>query len=68
MSQFLNEAFQFDFVKGLVQTQRPTVAMATSLPFHFYIYFLDKLLHILENFINCQNFLFSGCPYLNNNH
>ena len=47
MSQFPNEAFQFDFVKGLVQTQRPTVAMATSFSFHFYIYLLDKLLHIL---------------------
>ena len=51
MSQFLNEAFQCDFVKGLVQTRRPTVSMAKNLSFHFYIYFLDKLLHILENYI-----------------
>ena len=35
MSQFQNEAFQFDFVKCLVQTLRQSVAMATDLSFHF---------------------------------
>ena len=44
MCQFQNEAFQFDC---LVQTQRPSVATATDLSFHF----VCKLLHILENFI-----------------
>ena len=51
-----NDIFQFDFVKGLVQTQRPTVAMATNLSFHLYIYFLDKLLHIPENFVLSKPF------------
>ena len=45
MSQLQNEAFQFDFVKSLVQTLRQSVAMATGLSFHF----ICKLLHILES-------------------
>ena len=45
MSQFQNEAFQFDFVKCLVQTRNLSVATATDLSFHF----TYKLLHILEN-------------------
>ena len=47
MSQFQNEAFQFDFVKCLVQILRQSVAMATDLSFHF----ICKLLHILESFM-----------------
>ena len=45
VGQFQNEAFQFDFVKSLVQTLRQSVAMATDLSFHF----ICKLLHILES-------------------
>ena len=53
MSQFQNEAFQFDFVKSLVQTLSQSVAMAMDLSFHF----TCKLLHILESFILSRSIL-----------
>ena len=53
MSQFQNEAFQFDFVKCLLQILRQSVAMAIDLPFHF----ICKLLHILESFILSKSIL-----------
>ena len=53
MSQFQNEAFQFDFVKCLVQILRQSVAMATNLSFHFKC----KLLHTLESFILLKSIL-----------
>ena len=37
MSQFQNEAFQFDFVKTLVQTLSQSVAMITDLSFYVQI-------------------------------
>ena len=48
MSQFQKEAFQFDFVKTLVQAVSQSVAIATDLSFHF----MCKLLHILRSFIS----------------
>ena len=54
MSQFQNEAFQFDFVNCLLQTLRPSVVMTTDLSFHF----IYKLLRILENFILSKSILF----------
>ena len=53
MSQFQNNAFQFDFVKSLVQTLGQSVAMATDLSFHF----MRKLLHIPESFISSNSVL-----------
>ena len=55
MSQFQNEACQFDLIKCLVQTLRQSVAMATDLSFHF----ICKLLHILERFILSKSILIS---------
>ena len=52
MSQFQNEAFQFDFVP-LVQTLSQSVVMATDLSFHF----MCKLLYILESFISSKSIL-----------
>ena len=46
MSQFQSEAFQFDFVKSLLQPLSQSVAMATDLSFHF----MCKLLHTPERF------------------
>ena len=34
----MSQVFQFDFVKCLVQTLRPSVAMTTDLSFHFLFY------------------------------
>ena len=53
MSQFQNEAFQFHFVKSLVQTLSQSVAMAMDLSFHF----TCKLLHILESIILSSSIL-----------
>ena len=54
MSQFQNEAFQFHFVKSLVQTLSQSVAMATDLSFHF----TCKLLHIqVQSFILSKSIL-----------
>ena len=53
MSQFQNEAFQFHFVKSLVQTLSQSVAMAMDLSFHF----TCKLLHILESCILSRSIL-----------
>ena len=53
MSQFQIEAFQFDFVKCLVQILRQPVAMAKDLSFHF----IFKLLHILESSILSKSIL-----------
>ena len=57
MSQFENEAFQFDFVKTLVQTLSQSVSMATDLSFHFILY-SRKFYFIKINF----NYLFSSYP------
>ena len=61
MSQFQNDAFQFDFVKCLVQILRQSVAMATDFSF----YFICKLLHILESFILSKSILII-CSQVNN--
>ena len=53
MSQFENLAFQFDFVKTLLQTLTQSVAMSTDLSFHF----MCKLLHILGSFISSKSIL-----------
>ena len=53
MSQFRNQAFQFDFVNCRVQILRQSVAIATDLSFHF----ICKLLLILESFIMSNSIL-----------
>ena len=61
MSQFQNEAFQFDFVKCLaVQTLRQSVAMATDLSFHFICKLVQMFYFVKINFNH-----FSSYPYLN---
>ena len=60
MYQFQNKAFQFHFVKCLVQIRRQYVAMATDLSFHF----ICKLLHILESFILSKSILIT-CSQVN---
>ena len=49
MSQFQNEAFQFHFVKSLVQTLSQSVSMATDLSFHF-----------IESFISSKSILMTS--------
>ena len=56
MSQFQNEAFQFHFVKSLVQTLSQSVSMATDLSFDF----TCKLLHLIESFISSKSILFTS--------
>ena len=54
MSQFQNEAFQFDFVKTLVgANSKPACCHGTDLSFHF----MCKLLHILGSFISSKSIL-----------
>ena len=63
MSQVQNEAFQFDFVKCLVQIVRQSVAMTIDLSF----YFIRKLLHILKSFILSNSILIT-CSQVNHTH
>ena len=64
MSQFQNEAFQFHFVKSLVQTLSQSVAMAMDLIISFYMQIVTysrKFYFVKINF----NYLLSSYPYLN---
>ena len=64
MSQFQNEAFQFHFVKSLVQTLSQSVAMAMDFIISFYVQIFTysrKFYFVKINF----NYLLSSYPYLN---
>ena len=60
MSQFQNDALQFDFVKCLVQTRKPSVGMVTDLSFHTQIVTYSRKFYFVKINFNC---LFSSYPY-----